>query len=148
MPTLLPALIRLMSFKPFRGKTKGEDDLAIEVASYLRAATLEGMLKATWTCIPHEVGAMSLNSKGFKTAQTRYAKAKAMGLITGSADYVFVWPQGGGWIELKAQTGSLSTSQRDFRLWCEATGTRHATCRSLEQVVETLFRWGVLTTAK
>lgn len=136
----LAAMIQLMSFKNFKGRTGPEDKLAIEVATYLRAATLRGMLKATWTHIPHEVGG------GGKMAAIRMALAKAMGLIKGSADYVFVGPAGSGWIELKVKGNSQSPEQRDFQLWCEATGTRYAVCRSLEEVIENLFSWGILTT--
>lgn len=140
----LSELMSLMNYRPFKGRTGEEDDLAIRVATWLRAMTLEGKLKATWTCIPHEVGAVPLKNANFKVAQTRYAKAKAMGLITGSADYVFVWPEGGGWIELKSATGSLSAAQRTFREWCRATGSRHAVCRTQDEVAEKLFEWGVL----
>lgn len=144
MGVKLSQLMSLMNYRPFRGRTGAEDDLAITVATYLRAATLEGKLKATWTCIPHEVGAVPQKNAKFKLAQTRYAKAKAMGLITGSADYVFVWAGGGGWIELKSATGSLSEHQRDFRDWCRATNSNHAVCRTLDEVVEKLIEWGVL----
>ena len=137
-------LMSLMNYRPFRGRIGPEDTLAIEVATWLRAMTLEGKLHATWTCIPHEVGAVPQKSAKFNLAQTRYAKAKAMGLITGSADYVFVWPNGGGWIELKSATGSLSSPQKDFRDWCRATGSNWAVCRTLDEVVENLLEWGVL----
>ena len=136
----LAARLSLMHYKTFKGKVGKEDRLSIEVANYLRAATLQGLLKATWTHIPHEVGG------GGKLAAIRMALAKAMGLIKGSADFVFVWPSGGGWIELKTDEGHLSPEQKDFRLWCEDTGTRYVVCRSLEEVVEKLFSWGVLTT--
>ena len=108
----LAELLSLMDYTPYRGLKGQEDELAIAVATMLRVASLEGRLKATWTCIPHEVGAVPQKSAEFKKRQTRYAKAKAMGLITGSTDYVFVWPGGGGWIELKSQHGSLSSAQR------------------------------------
>jgi hypothetical protein len=140
----LADMIALMEARPYRGRTGPEDNVAIEVANYLRAAVLERRLSATWTCIPHEVGAISMKSKDFKLAQGRYAKAKAMGLITGSADYVFVWQGGGGWIELKSATGSLSEAQRKFRDWCATTNSNHAVCRTLDEVVETLFSWKVL----
>jgi hypothetical protein len=142
---LLSIIMRLMDHRPFRGRTGEEDNLAIAVANYLRAATLEGRLRATWTCIPHEVGAVRPGSKEFNVAQTRYAKAKAMGLITGSADYVFVWQGGGGWIELKAPTGSLKPQQRDFRDWSQQTGSLWAKCKTIHEVINTLEGWGVLT---
>lgn len=137
-------LLRLMDCRPFRGRRLGEEDiLAEEVGSFLRASTLEGKLKATWTSIPHEAGGKARNSSGFKVAEARYAKMKAQGLITGSADYVFVWPEGGGWIELKAKRGSLSPAQRDFRDWCVQTETRWAVCRDLEDVKLILTAWGI-----
>jgi hypothetical protein len=140
----LAQMMSLMNYRPFRGRIGPEDTLAIDVATFLRAMTLEKKLLATWTCIPHEVGAVPQKSAKFKLAQTRYAKAKAMGLITGSADYVFVWQGGGGWIELKSKTGSLSEAQRDFREWCRSTGSHWAMCRTLDEVAQTLFEWGVL----
>jgi hypothetical protein len=140
----LSELMSLMNYRHFRGRTGEEDELAIAVATYLRAATLEGRLTATWTCIPHEVGAVTKANSAFKAAQTRYAKAKAMGLIAGSADYVFVWPSGGLWLELKSASGSLSPAQRSFREWCRATGSDYMVCRTLDAVVEKLIEVGVL----
>lgn len=144
-------LLRLMSAKAFVGKLvgglEGEDHLAVQVAADLRQWTLEGRLSAVWTKIPHEVGACSPKSPSFRVSQARYAKQLAMGLVTGSADYVFTWMHGsgGGWIELKrAVGGSLSPEQRDFRDWCVTQGVRYATCRSRAEVKATLIEWGCL----
>jgi len=134
-----------MLTKPYRGRSSGpEDTIAMEVASFLRAATIEGALSATWTSIPHELGAVSVGSAQFRSMQSRYAKQIAMGLVTGSADYVFIDQNGGGWIELKSRTGSMQPSQRDFRTWCEIKCVRHAVCRSLDDVIDTLSAWGML----
>jgi len=140
----LSRLLSLMDYQHYRGTTGEEDRLAIAVATMLRVASIEGRLKATWTCIPHEVGAVPQKSAEFRKRQTRYAKAKAMGLITGSTDYVFVWAGGGGWIELKSQHGALSPPQRRFREWCMATGSNWAVCRTVEEVVDILISWGAL----
>jgi hypothetical protein len=139
---MLTALITLMDYKFFRGRTGAEDRLAIEVATELRVATLEGRLRATWTHVPHEVG-----GKG-KGAMIRMALAKAMGLIKGSGDFVFVWPEGGGWIELKVQAGRLSAHQSLFRDWCKGTGSRHAVCKTPQEVIDKLTEWGALTERK
>lgn len=133
-----------MEVRPFRGRTGPEDRLAIEVANELRAATLEGRLLAAWTCIPHEAGGVSKNSQAFGGMVAKYAKQKAMGLIKGSADYVFVWKGGGGWIELKASGGSLSPEQRDFRDWCEHLGVHWAKCKTVHEVIHSLVEWGAL----
>lgn len=140
--SVLSTLLRLMDYKTFKGRTGPEDKLAIEVAIMLRVATLEGRLLAAWTHIPHEVAARG------KFANIHMAKAKALGLIKGSCDYVFAGPTASGWIELKSDTGSLSPEQRDFRDWCQAMGANHAVCRSVAEVREKLFSWGLLIEPK
>lgn len=148
-------LLRLMHHKGFSGRLQGglksEDRLAVEVAADLREWTLAGRLRAVWTKIPHEVGAVSKKSPAFNVAQSRYAKQLAMGLITGSADYVFTWSTIGqicahycGWIELKAKGGSLSDAQKDFRDWCAAARVQYVICRDRAAVKATLIEWGCL----
>jgi hypothetical protein len=135
---MIATLLRLMDYRHFKGRTGPEDKLAIEVASMLRAATVEGKLRATWTHVPHEVG-----GKG-KLAAIRMALAKAMGLIKGSADYVFVAENGGGWIEIKVPGNYPTPIQRDFGEWCRINNVRHAICRSTQEVEDTLRSWGLL----
>lgn len=135
----IASLLALMHYKTFKGRMGEEDRLSVEVATMLRVATTEGRLSATWTHVPHEAA-----GKG-KFAAIYMAKAKAMGLIKGSADFVFVWPNGGGWIELKTDSGRLTPEQKTFREWCKAAGSHHATCRTLEEVEAKLIEWGVLT---
>lgn len=138
-------LMALMAFNPFRGKLRGpEDEFAIQCGSQLRAWAIEGRLRATFTCIPHEVGAVSRKSPAFKVAQARYAKELAKGLIAGSGDYVFVWAGGGGWIEIKSPTGSLSPDQRLFRAWCVSRGAPFAVARNIAELQSILIGWGVL----
>lgn len=139
---MISTLLRLMDCKPFRGRTGPEDRLAIDVATYLRAATLEGRLRGTWTHIPHEVG----GGNGV-ASKIRYGLAKAMGLIAGSGDYVFVGPGVGGWIELKTETGRLNPAQKDFSEWCGDKSVNYAVCRSLSEVIEKLNAWGLLLAA-
>lgn len=136
---MLPALLRLMDYKHFGGRLGDEDRLSIDVATMLRVATLEGRLKAAWTHIPHEAA-----GKG-RFAAIYMAKAKALGLIKGSTDFVFVGTSGGGWIELKTPTGSMSPAQRDFREWCRIAAVNHAVCKSVDDVVDYLISWGLLT---
>jgi hypothetical protein len=142
---MLASLMRLMHFKPFRSKVPGpEEILAMEVANFLRAATLDGRLLGVWTSISNEVGFISGKHRNSGHAQMKYAKAIAMGMIVGAPDYVFVWPGGGGFIELKSKTGSLSPAQKDFASWCVANGVNHAVSKSLDQVRSHLISWGAL----
>lgn len=149
--TVLPFLLRLMQSRVFRGRLRGEEDATvIAFANACRQWTLEGRLRATWTNIPHEVGAVSRTlGKGmeqrinpaFRTAQARYAKALAQGLVPGSGDFVFA---PGGWLEFKSSSGSLSDDQRDFRDWCQAISIPYVVCRSVESGEAALKKWGVL----
>lgn len=134
----IATILRLMEYRTFRGRIGGEDRMSVDVAIMLRVATIEGRLRATWTHIPHEAAGRG------KFAAIYMAKAKAMGLIKGSADFVFVWQGGGGWIELKSETGSLTKEQREFRDWVIATGGNHAVCRSKQEVEAKLIEWGAL----
>jgi len=140
---MMANLLRLLDFKAYKGKRGPEDELSMDVATMLRAASLEGRLLAVWTSVPHEVGAVRRGSPQFGVAVAKYAKQKAMGLIAGSGDFVFVWPDGGAFIELKVDA-SLSPSQKDFKSWCDSTGNRYAVCRSVHDVEVNLILWGAL----
>ena len=143
--SLINTLLRLMECRGSMATKGPEDLLSIEVANFLRAATLEGRLLATWTHIPNEVAGVRTGDKvALRRATRAYSKAKSMGMITGVPDFVFVWADGGGWIELKAESGRLSPSQKDYKEWATATCSRYAVCRTLDDVVEKLLEWGVL----
>lgn len=126
-----------------------EDEQCILFADRLREAALTGRLRATFTHIPHEVGG------GSKNAALRYSLAAALGLVTGSADYVFLWKGGGCWIEMKRPTvaatltrkrkqgGSLTKKQRLFRDWCDANEVPHCTFTSAKAALEYLHQKGV-----
>ncbi len=153
---IVPAfLIRLMHRFPLsRGLRLGaEDRLAIEVADACRAWTLEGRLRAVWWHSAGEVG-------GAK-AQARMAVAKALGLIPGTPDLVFI----GGemlWgatdtikgahrvllLELKSAKGRRTDNQADFAAWASSLDIAYLICRSLKDVEDALIRHGILTPAK
>ncbi len=138
-------IARLLTRLPLgRMKLGPEDQASIEFGDKLRQWSMEGRLKGTWTKIPHEVGAVSAKRGGFRTAQARYAKQIAMGLVTGSADYVFVWDGGGGWIEMKSKSGSLTDQQRLFRQWAESQSVKGEMVRSADAGEAILRGWGVL----
>lgn len=116
-----------------------EDNICIAFADGLRADALAGRLTATFTHVPHEVGG------GAKNAGLRYCLAKWLGLIPGSTDYVFVWADGGGWLEAKTDEGELTEKQKWFRQWCAAQGVRHGVFRTADEGRAILRQWGVLT---
>lgn len=126
-----------------RVRLHDEDRHCIDFADRLREAALLGRLRATFTHIPHEVGG------GTKNAGLRYALAKALGLVTGSADYVFVWEGGGGWIEFKRPgapgkpVGRLTVSQRDFGRWCDSQKVNWRVAHTADEGFAILSEWGV-----
>ena len=73
-------------------------------------------------------------------------KGKALGVLPGVADLVFVLPGGRvGFIELKAPKGraTLTHTQIDFGLNVTELGAFYDTGRSIEDVRRTLKTWGV-----
>lgn len=131
-------LLELLNYKHTSAKLGPEDLLCIDFASRLRAWSLEGKLKATWTHIPHEIG-----GKG-RLAMIRVGVAKMLGLIPGSGDYVFVGPTGGGWIEYKVKGAYQSPTQRLFGQWCDSLGVPYGVARSAAEGAQLLREWGLL----
>lgn len=111
--------------------------MCVAFANELRAATLDGRLRAVWLhpaqelCFGHRTG-------------VRAAISRAMGMHVGVGDYAFMWADGAGALEAKHGRGALTDAQEDFRLWCEHRGVRHAVFRSVDEGLERLRDWGVL----
>ncbi|MBB4212819.1 VRR-NUC domain-containing protein [Rhodothalassium salexigens DSM 2132] len=81
----------------------------------------------------------------------RYGAAvKAKGAMAGAPDILVLWaaPAGAagvGWIEVKADRGRLSDSQRRFARRMEHLGVPLAVCRSVADAEAALTDWGVVT---
>lgn len=131
-----PFLLSLLQYSPLYGiQLKPEQALSIAVGNLLRDLALTGKLRATFTKIPNEG----------KRSWRMGCLFKAMGMITGALDWVFVWEGGGGWIELKIGKRKESPTQEWFMAWCKLNNVNHAVCRSPEEVLECLQSWGALT---
>ena len=110
-----------------------EDDLQIATADYCRKMIFDGV-------IFHH----SANERhGAKAG----AKARNMGQLAGWPDWVFVWSSGGLpkilYVELKSPTGVLSSAQKMFRTKCDAIGVPWIECRSIDEFIATMKRYGV-----
>lgn len=116
-----------------------EQDLQIAVANFLRVSAP----RLLWWATPN-----AINMKGGARAG---AFNKAMGVLPGVADLIFILPRVGrngvsghpAFIELKAEGGRMEPSQHVFKSDVEALGCPYVVCRSLDDVQETLLEWGV-----
>lgn len=140
--TLAQRILRLMTGRELssRIRLKPEEILARAFANALRQATIEGRLRCVWTHPANEVAGQQTG-----LAQIRYAIAKAMGLIDGTADYLLLWSDGSGALEAKVGKNDQQANQVDFEAWCIANGVRYATFTSVEEGLAHLVEWGVLT---
>lgn len=133
-------LMRLMATAKGGGyKTGPEDRLSIHFANCCRAWTLAGELKGIWFHVANELG----GGKG-KPSQVIFAKAKAMGLITGCGDHIHIWDDGGGVLEAKVGRNKQTQHQLDFEAWCHASGIRYEVFRTVQEGAAFLKEWGVL----
>lgn len=107
-----------------------ERELHKQVASYLERV------------LSDDVVFFAVPNGELRTAKTG-ALLKAMGVKAGVPDLAFVLPDGiAAFIELKAEGGRLSDSQKAFRDRLPG-GACHVVCRSLEDVEQTLIEWGL-----
>lgn len=139
--TLAQRVLRLMTPRSLSPtiRLKPEEVLARDFANALRQATVEGRLRCVWT---HPANEVAGRQNGL--AQIRYAIAKAMGLIDGTADYLFLWSDGSGALEAKVGRNDQQPNQVDFQAWCGSNGVRYATFTSVEEGLALLEGWGVL----
>lgn len=134
MSTATPAfLVRLMQYRGLSRSIRvgPEDAECLVFATELRAAALEGRLRAVFTHPANELAGMVRKGPGGKVVvPAQVALARALGLITGTSDYLFLMEAGSLAIEFKSKTGSMTPGQKDFRDWCLAMGVPHHTVRS------------------
>lgn len=114
--------------------------MCIEFANRLRTYELEGKVNCIWTHVPNEIG---WNPN--KIAQTLYAAAKAMGMIVGTADYLFLAKNRSLAMEAKSATGRQHEGQKDFEAWCKEKGVPYRVFRSVDEGIEILKEEGMLS---
>src|SRR3546814_5580029 len=67
-----------------------------------------------------------------------------MGLIDGTADYLFLWATGSGALEAKVGKNGQQPNQIDFEVWCTEMGVPYRTFTSVEEGLLILTEWGLL----
>jgi hypothetical protein len=115
-------------------KLRPEDAKCITFADRMRVVVDNGSYRGIWCHIPNEG----------KRGVLSQLVIRAMGLIKGAPDYMFMGTWGHGVIEFKDGKNNLEDYQRYFRYWCERDGVNHATVWSAEQAFEVLKKWGAL----
>ena len=106
--------------------TKGEAGICAEIASYLKAESLEGRLPYVWFHVANEYAGQYRPVYG--------AKQTTLGKISGIPDYAFLGKDGCFFIEVKTSVGKLKDNQIIVKQWCEDIGVPHYVCRSLDDV--------------
>ena len=74
------------------------------------------------------------------------ARLKRTGVLAGVPDVVILASGGQAYlVEVKADKGSLSEAQKEFKLWMVNEAVPHAVVRSIDDVRAALAHWGVET---
>ncbi len=110
------------------------------VADFLRMAMPEEML---WTHVPNQMTVQGTKEARIKANVHR----KKMGVLPGVPDFIFWLPGKILMVEMKG-AGVLSDSQKEFHLKANRLGHMTVTCRSIEDVQETLMTAGVKLRAR
>lgn len=140
-------LIRLMHHVPLAHSVKlGPEDVeAYAFANALRAAALEGRLRCVWTHPANELAGVIHKRPGGKfKIPVGTAIARALGLISGTSDYLFLAPGQSLALEFKSEKGALRPIQRDFRDWCQHVGVPYKVVRSCAAGLALLAELGML----
>lgn len=130
------ALLRLMTYTCLSRTARlgPEDRVCVEFATRLRQWTLEGRLRAVWSHPANELC----------KPDAATAVARALGLITGTPDYLFLGSVSAA-LEAKAPGAYPNPGQKDFRDWCATHGVPWRVFRSADEGETILRELGILT---
>lgn len=104
---------------------------------------LQGLIfQHHWNNFPAERGRLfHVNQKARNAIEGN--RLKAIGVVPGISDLVYLLPGTVAWLELKTETGIQSTEQRRFETLVTSLGMRYQIIRSLEAFLQ--FRKSVVT---
>lgn len=120
-------------FLPRNTRLGPEDRECLRFANIMRQMTIEGTYQGVWLHIPNEG----------KRHRITGAISRALGLIPGAADYLFVNDVGAAFLEFKSDKGRQNDNQRAFQVWCDAAGVRYEVVRSADEGLSMLRQWGM-----
>lgn len=113
-----------------------EDAICIDFATQLKTLSTLNQLNGIFFHIPNEISSNKSPVFG--------AKLRKMGKIPGAPDYVFMWGNDCGCIEMKTEKGKLTENQVEFQKWCQTHKVKYEVCRSSESAFDVLNSWGFL----
>ena len=113
-------------------KGRFEDMECARFCAAIRRAILNEEFNGIFLHIPNE-------ELTFVKPQTALIK-KIIGKISGAPDYLFIGPEHGFFIEMKAGKGRQTQSQKMFQAWCKDAGVGYYLCRSAEDALDVLKR--------
>lgn len=118
---------------------KPEEKVSVDTADKLRIHSLDGSYKGIWIHVPNE---------GKRSILVAII-LKAMGLIPGANDFIFIWPANGfldaGIIELKSDDKKkLTPNQIDFQEWALSAKIKTAKHSTADGVINQLKEWGAI----
>lgn len=118
-------------------KVKPEEKESIDLADFMRKQTLEGHFKGIWWHTPNEG----------KRHQITACIMKAMGMLAGVPDFIFIWRNQGlhvAFIEMKAGNNKQSTAQKNFQKWADYWMIPYAVHYSADEAAYQLKEWGAV----
>ena len=119
----------------YKGK---EDQISNDIACRLKEAYINNRLKCIFTHISNEQLVKQNNDFAY------LKKRKALGMIAGTADYMFVGKQSSVFIEVKCDKGKQTDAQKLFQRWCVEQGVKYHIVRSWDELRDILIPLGLL----
>jgi hypothetical protein len=111
-----------------------EDQICIDFFDTLKQLHKFNQLNGIFFHVPNEISGNKNPVFG--------AKLKRMGKISGVADYIFMWGNDCGCIEMKTEKGKLTANQLEFQEWCQTNNVKYQVCRSSSKAIDCLVEWG------
>tara|TARA_Y100001963_G_scaffold154819_1_gene244453 strand:+ start:1637 stop:2239 length:603 start_codon:yes stop_codon:yes gene_type:complete len=118
---------------PFK-KLKPEAAICIDFADKCRFLTRSGELQALWFTVPNEAR-RSIHQRTI---------FRAMGLLPGAPDYIFIGSESAVCIEFKTAKGTQSIAQKAVESYCRELGITYEIARSSEEGLNILQKNGLL----
>lgn len=115
-----------------------ENQICIGLIMRLRVMQTLKQTEGLWLHIPNEISSNKNPIFG--------SLLKKIGKMNGAPDYVFIWRKNVGFIEIKTPKGKLSDDQKIFESHCERLEIPYSICRSIDECLNVLTKWGFLST--